>query len=38
MDIMQAVKEWANISDIHAGFHRTDGRNLMGFYDGISNR
>ena len=37
LDISGAVKGWANISDIHAGFHRTDGRNLMGFHDGISN-
>lgn len=36
-DIMEAVSAWANITDVHRGFHRTDGRNLMGFYDGISN-
>jgi Dyp-type peroxidase family len=37
MDIMQAIKGWANITDVHNGFHRADGRNLMGFYDGLSN-
>lgn len=37
LDIVGAVISWANITDVHSGFHRTDGRNLMGFYDGISN-
>ena len=37
LDIMAAIKGWAKIADIHTGFHRADGRNLMGFYDGISN-
>ena len=31
------MADWAKITDIHSGFHRSDGRNLMGFYDGISN-
>ena len=34
LDIFGAINGWANITDVHAGFHRTDGRNLMGFYDG----
>jgi Dyp-type peroxidase family len=37
LDIMEAIKGWAEITDIQNGFHRADGRNLMGFYDGISN-
>lgn len=37
LDIMQAMIGWAKIIDVHNGFHRADGRNLMGFYDGISN-
>jgi len=37
LDILSAVKDWAKITDVHSGFHRTDKRNLMGFYDGISN-
>jgi len=37
LDIMGALDGWANITDVHSGFHRADGRNLMGFYDGISN-
>jgi Dyp-type peroxidase family len=36
-DIKSAVKEWAIVSDTHSGFQRMDGRNLMGFIDGISN-
>jgi Dyp-type peroxidase family len=36
-DITSALKNWAVITDIHFGFQRTDGRNLMGFNDGISN-
>lgn len=36
-DFEGALRGWADISDIHGGFHRTDGKNLMGFYDGISN-
>jgi Dyp-type peroxidase family len=36
-DIVTAVREWAIITDVHIGFQRMDGRNLMGFYDGISN-
>jgi Dyp-type peroxidase family len=36
-DIYTAIKPWAKITDIHAGFQRIDGRNLLGFNDGISN-
>jgi Dyp-type peroxidase family len=36
-DIVSAIEEWATITDIHAGFQRIDGRNLMGFNDGVSN-
>jgi Dyp-type peroxidase family len=36
-DIYTAIKDWAIITDIHAGFQRIDGRNLLGFNDGISN-
>jgi Dyp-type peroxidase family len=36
-DIVTAVAGWATITDIHAGFQRMDGRNLMGFNDGVSN-
>lgn len=36
-DIVSAIDGWATITDIHAGFQRLDGRNLMGFNDGISN-
>jgi Dyp-type peroxidase family len=37
LDIIEAIKEWAKITDVQNGFHRADGKNLMGFYDGISN-
>jgi Dyp-type peroxidase family len=36
-DIASAVAGWATITDTHAGFQRTDGRNLQGFNDGVSN-
>jgi len=36
-DIIEAISGWAEIADVHTGFRRADGRNLMGFYDGISN-
>ncbi len=36
-DIITTIDGWAKITDVHTGFHRTDGRNLMGFQDGISN-
>jgi Dyp-type peroxidase family len=36
-DIATAIREWAIVTDMHAGFQRMDGRNLMGFNDGISN-
>ena len=35
-DITTAVSEWAVVTDVHSGFQRLDGRNLMGFIDGIS--
>ena len=37
LDILEAIKGWAKITDVQNGFHRADGKNLMGFYDGISN-
>jgi Dyp-type peroxidase family len=36
-DIISAISKWATVTDMHAGFQRMDGRNLMGFNDGISN-
>jgi Dyp-type peroxidase family len=36
-DIYTCVKDWARIVDINAGFQRIDGKNLLGFNDGISN-
>jgi Dyp-type peroxidase family len=36
-DIISAIAGWATVTDIHAGFQRMDGRNLMGFNDGVSN-
>jgi Dyp-type peroxidase family len=36
-DIISAIEGWATIVDVHAGFQRLDGRNLMGFNDGVSN-
>lgn len=36
-DIVTAIAGWATVTDIHAGFQRMDGRNLMGFNDGVSN-
>lgn len=36
-DIISAIEGWATVVDIHAGFQRLDGRNLMGFNDGVSN-
>jgi Dyp-type peroxidase family len=36
-DIVRAIGGWATVTDLHAGFQRIDGRNLMGFNDGISN-
>lgn len=37
LDLVGVLRGWARIIDVNSGFHRTDGRNLMGFYDGISN-
>jgi Dyp-type peroxidase family len=36
-DIVTAIHDWATVTDMHVGFQRMDGRNLMGFNDGISN-
>ena len=36
-DIVSAICEWATVTDTHAGFQRMDGRNLLGFNDGVSN-
>jgi Dyp-type peroxidase family len=36
-DIVSAIRGWAIVTDVHAGFQRLDGRNLMGFNDGVSN-
>lgn len=36
-DIVTALGNWAKITDVHAGFQRIDGKNLLGFNDGISN-
>ena len=36
-EIYSAISNWAEIVDMHAGFQRIDGRNLLGFNDGISN-
>jgi Dyp-type peroxidase family len=36
-DIRAAIEGWATITDVNAGFQRMDGRNLMGFNDGVSN-
>ena len=36
-DITSALEGWATVVDVNAGFQRLDGRNLMGFNDGVSN-
>ena len=36
-DIVSAIRGWATVTDTHDGFQRTDGRNLQGFNDGVSN-
>jgi Dyp-type peroxidase family len=36
-DIVSAIRGWAIIVDVNAGFQRVDGRNLQGFNDGVSN-
>jgi Dyp-type peroxidase family len=36
-EIYSTISDWASVTDIHAGFQRIDGRNLLGFNDGISN-
>lgn len=36
-DIFSAIKNWTKITDLHNGFQRLDGKNLLGFNDGISN-
>jgi Dyp-type peroxidase family len=35
-DVTTAIRDWALITDVHSGFQRLDGRNLMGFNDGLS--
>lgn len=37
LDIYSTISDWASVTDIHSGFQRIDGRNLLGFNDGISN-
>ena len=37
VDLYSAITDWATITDIHTGFQRIDGKNLLGFNDGISN-
>ncbi|MGI9010207.1 MAG: Dyp-type peroxidase [Nitrososphaeraceae archaeon] len=36
-NILSGINGWAKMTDHHIGFLRTDGRNIKGFYDGISN-
>jgi Dyp-type peroxidase family len=36
-DISDALNYWAMTIDLHAGFQRLDGKNLLGFNDGVSN-
>jgi Dyp-type peroxidase family len=36
-EIYSTLKDWARIIDVHSGFQRIDGRNLLGFNDGVSN-
>lgn len=36
-DIVTAIRGWATVVDFHLGFQRLDGRNLLGFNDGVSN-
>lgn len=36
-DIFTTIRDWATIVDLHSGFQRLDGKNLLGFNDGISN-
>lgn len=36
-EIYSVISSWTDIVDMHAGFQRIDGRNLLGFNDGISN-
>ncbi len=35
--IQSIVAGWAHIVDTHAGFVRANGRNMLGFHDGLSN-
>ena len=37
LDVLTVLRGWAKVIDVHNGFRRPDGKNLMGFYDGISN-
>lgn len=36
-DILTAIAGWGHVTDLHIGMQRLDGRNLIGFNDGISN-
>jgi len=36
-DIYTTIRDWATIVDVNSGFQRIDGKNLLGFNDGISN-
>ena len=36
-DIVTAIQGWSSVQDLHIGFQRVDGRNLLGFKDGLSN-
>ena len=36
-DIFSTIRNWTKITDLHNGFQRLDGKNLLGFNDGISN-
>lgn len=36
-DITSALEGWTTVVDVHSGFQRLDGRNMMGFNDGVSN-
>lgn len=36
-EIFATICDWADILDMHVGFQRIDGTNLLGFNDGISN-
>lgn len=35
--IVQAIEDWAEITEVHEGFRRSNKRNILGFIDGSSN-